>query len=346
MSSSARRAAGAGSDSPSPESLQWWLIGKLEQHPKVMLRVRPFLRSDGIYAFEADAEGAAPDVPDRHCEGDAQSSQVFESKSVPANAGPASETDEIVAPGDCDDDVTPGEDSDSFEARVQALVELIEHEPLKAAEFVVAELAAAQDDPEWLAELVFAAEDLQFHGADIREAVRERLLGLAETLRHETQRDTGHVVWSALRCGASLLDASDIGRLRVFLDVAGTVDTRLVALQCVPRRFFRSPPPSDLQCESLVDRIAELGAKFLDPDMLVPGENAALAQNAVHALVVLGDPRSREQISRLQGFEKSWLTRQLRGKLQRTAESWNSDDTTGPSHPTRELLSESLDLLR
>jgi hypothetical protein len=230
----------------------------------------------------------------------------------------------------------PGQGRD-FEARARLVFEVPsgpdlvhvlrewqgEH-PQQAPSYLARELTRDALDDDWRNALVASAEDCPFPEPE-RPKVGDRLLRLAAELREKTRagEEEEKVVSSALRRGMSLLPLREADRLRPFLESGPKVDTRLVALQCLARRFEAAPPgEGDEGGESLRARVADCARQSLAPERFEGGETAAIGLNAVHALAALGDRRLGESLACATRLERPWLTEEIRERLQHLLESW------------------------
>ena len=224
----------------------------------------------------------------------------------------------------------------SVAERTDALYECVSREPERAASFIVGELSREDIASDWCNELVLTAEDVQFHEPDQRWKLAQRLLELARSMRHDADAETEPVIRSAIRCYASLIPPTEAATLQEFLEAGTYTGTRLVALRSIANHFEPGPPADKAPLGPLSERIAELAEKLLDPDVFVAGEKAAIAQNAIHALACIGDPRVQELLVRVRQLRRQWLVRQIRLKLERTLRSWER----GPlgAHPAMALL--------
>jgi hypothetical protein len=228
-------------------------------------------------------------------------------------------------------------------ARGASLGELVKREDKDVATYLTKELSRWRDlDPDWLAALVFLAEDLSALPPDVRPLLREALLDVGAGLRDE--EGNGPVVWSALRRAASLAGTEQSQTLLDYLDHRGAVDTRLVALQCIGRVFATSPEAQTGRFPFVADRVAEYARKYLDPDVFTAGETAAIAQAAVVVLATMGDERLSDLIARARALKKPWLTMQLHRKLADLVGSWNRQVVSTP-HPALSLVQSQLAVL-
>ncbi len=148
--------------------------------------------------------------------------------------------------------------------RADALYDLAGKDQRRVTDYVADALSDETCASQWRNTLVFVAEDLQFeHGAK-REALAERLLKLARTLRHGAGPNADRVVWSAMRTASSLLRQKDVGRFLEFLDPGG-VDTRLVAMQGIVRMLEPMPVSNIPALGQVRGRVLQFAEKLIDP---------------------------------------------------------------------------------
>ena len=223
------------------------------------------------------------------------------------------------------------DDSLGTQDRIDALYECMSSEQDKVARYVLDTLGEADINERWRDAVVFATEDLQLTNAKLRSGLEEDLLGVAKRLMSSTRAADERVVWSALRTATSLMPTDEVKRLGSFLGPPSPVDTRLVALRCVTRIFEPAPPQPKDYPQELANRIAELADKFLDPDLLIPGEHAAIAIHAVTALVALCDPRAEAAVQQVVQLKCDWVARLIRQELQRLLSSWETSEADGVS---------------
>ncbi len=219
------------------------------------------------------------------------------------------------------------------EHRAEALNEWMILESDQAVLFVLSELENGSCNEEWLATLVFAAEDLRFDEEDQQNWLCRRLHEIAVEFRDRAESRFEQVVWSALRRFASLVPEEDAVELVEFVRY-GNVDTRLVALQCIVNVFEAAPPRNPEIFGRLADRVFELATKLLDPDVLVPGETSAIAEQTIVALAALGDQRLAGCVSRLAGLKIEWFSQVVQQNLTALLDCWEGHET----HPSYQQL--------
>jgi len=229
--------------------------------------------------------------------------------------------------------------------RVATLHELISVDPEQVARLVVDELERPDISAPWRNALILTAETLQFDDQRLRERVMKTLYRLASELRHSTEPGIKPIVQSAIRCYASMIPVTEANTLKTFLEPPHPVETRLVTLQCIANLFESRPPECPEKLQPLADRIYELADKFLDRDWLVPGEKAAIGQNAAFALAAIGDPRLSQCVERVRQLQVSWLTRQLERKLSRLLHGWSTEQDIS-NHSAVECLERLLPSLK
>ena len=225
--------------------------------------------------------------------------------------------------------------SAAIEERIDALGQWIALDNDSAATFILKSLECEGEPDEWRSALIFAAEDVRFPTEEQQTRAATRLRELAIEFRQRPDSGSELVVWSALRRFASLIPEEHIGELLPFLSPAGAVDTRLVALQCMVHIHEPAPPQldSDIHRE-LADRAFDYATKCLDPDVLIPGETSAIAEQAVMALAAMGDARLTQCIAQLQTIDVAWLSRIVRKALAELREGWSEHE----SHPACHLI--------
>ncbi len=231
------------------------------------------------------------------------------------------------------------------EDRSQYLREYLAIDEPSAAAFIVNELENADIDTDWCDVLIFVAEDVQFYEPEVRRRVKNCLFAFVSALRKNSSPRAEHAAFSAIRTYASLIDASEIGNLLSFLEPPIYIDTRLVTIQSVVRVLEASTSLSSHALDSLADRIVQLAKGLLHPDILIPGELAAIAQNAIHALALIGDSRVTECFEQVKHLNKRWFTRQVRQRLEGTLEAWRANDMAGDSSPPCENICDLLNIL-
>lgn len=213
----------------------------------------------------------------------------------------------------------------------------------RMASYVAEQLVRPDITRPWQDALVLCAETLQFQDDEVRDHLWRRLLEIALQRRRDPDDTASRpIVSSAIRCVASMIPVNEVPQFLPLLDPPDPLETRLVTLQAIVNVFELGPPTADNRLGPLRERVHELALKFLDRDWLVAGERAAIALNAVQALACLGEVRLTDCISRVVALRVNWFTRQLRQRLQETAQAWELlDDCT-----SRRLLHDQLSTLQ
>lgn len=231
-----------------------------------------------------------------------------------------------------------------LELRCHLLQRLISSDEDRAAQFIVDQLCSDDLSHPWRDALILFVENAQVSDVVLRHRLKERLFQLASVLRESRNARMRPIVCSAIRTYVSLISPSDADSLLAFLKPPSLIETRLVTLQsivhlCESHSTQRAEIPKPLS-----DRICELAEKFLDRDWLVPGEKAAIGENATHALAAIGDERVGACVERIRLLGMGWLCRHVARKLDTTLQTWRAEgiDTSEPSFC---LLQDQLDLL-
>ncbi|MDQ3330994.1 MAG: hypothetical protein M3552_10115 [Planctomycetota bacterium] len=227
-------------------------------------------------------------------------------------------------------------------AREEAIQLWILDEPNAAASFVASELLNKQLAEDWRNFLIFTAEDIHFSNPEERQQVGWRLREIADEIRTSKLAANRYIVWSALRRSSSILGTGGVEDLVQFLDVSGKIDTRLVALQSIARVFEATPPACLATYGKVADRVHDFAAKFLDPDVFIPGENSAIAQQAIQALAAMGDPRLTKGLKRIEHLGRDWVAQQVLRNLQELLQRWKARSPSILQKSVVSTLSEAL----
>ena len=204
-----------------------------------------------------------------------------------------------------------------LDAKMRALDELCDQSSEDVGRFAADEFGQNDLSEAWRDHLVFVVEDIAITDAGVRQLLRERLVEIASTLRKSPKAGVERTVWSAIRRAVSFSAPNEIEWLLDFMKLQGPVDTRLVAIQCVSRKFEAAQPPKSPELELLESRVADFAKKYLDPDVFAGGGNAAIALNAIVALVALGSDKWEDVSDSVRQLQKRWFVRQLSQKLQK-----------------------------
>jgi hypothetical protein len=223
--------------------------------------------------------------------------------------------------------------------RVSALEELVARRDPGLPGWLLSELERDDLPSPWQERLVFASEDVDFLEEGDRARLRERLYTLAQRMSDPTESAMSQeALWAAVRRFTSLVapgrECEQALRLLGFLRPGQPLLLQQVALQCVQNLFADRPPDHPEALRPLRRRAADLAGRFLDQDVVSSPANAALAINAIHALAVLGDRQLPKMIRQARAVEKSWLTSQLRRRLEQVRDHWDKGKTADRVDPT------------
>ena len=230
--------------------------------------------------------------------------------------------------------------------RCSVLAELIRRKDRALPSFILSELSVDDLPESWRGTLILAAEDVVFPERGQRARLKQLLLDAGTALRDSLRVESEPAFWAAIRRFASLASQADAPCLLRFLRPADGVAARQLAFQALQNIFASSPPSDPEALIALRDRVADLALKYLDVDLLTPGENASLAQNACHALAALGDERLPDCARRLLASDRPWLIRRVMDVLhdlhvERVADA----STLCVADPGSRAIEESLDIL-
>ncbi len=211
--------------------------------------------------------------------------------------------------------------------RATALIELIQTDPEFATQQTLELLRQASLDEKWIPYIVYATEELRFQCQADQDLVWTRLLGIACEFRNRKEATFEKVVFSALHRVASLMPEDKVANLRPLLDNTGTVDTRLVGLQAIKTVF--SVHPAKQICDPLLaNRINELAIKFIDRDVLIPGQNSAIAETSILALACLKSDFVIPRLRQAAKLQLSWFSKILRKSLRQMSIQWDHSEAT------------------
>jgi hypothetical protein len=180
------------------------------------------------------------------------------------------------------------DEATSVYERSQVLREVVRQRDPAAAKIILDILAKQRPRGRWLAELLMSLEWTEFQDAAQRQQAKDLLLSGALALRAEDAPSLAEGTWAALRRYSSLISWSECEVFREFLNESDELKTKQLVLQCIQRVFEASKTAEPLVRGQLRVRVRELAVKFTDPDLLGVRENAALALNAVCALILIG----------------------------------------------------------
>jgi hypothetical protein len=229
--------------------------------------------------------------------------------------------------------------SESVKDRIDALHEWVVADNDSAACFILSELTKEQPNDEWLTSLVFAAEDVRFAGQEQQQQAANGLRAIGLESRQRSDITSEQAVYSAVRRFASLTPEENADDLTDFLTHRGDIDTRLIALQCVSYIFEAKPPYTAASVRSLRDRLFSLASKFLDTDILVPGETSAIAEQVVVGLAATGDDRLDTCIAKVKSLGVPWFADVVHRNLKSLCNTWLSEDPDVQNHPAFQRVS-------
>jgi hypothetical protein len=209
--------------------------------------------------------------------------------------------------------------------RAEALANLAAMGENGVADFIADQLTRADRSDTWRDALVFASEDVRFEGDSQQQRVADALLEIAESIRENDQARTEPVLWACLRRFSSLGSPAQACRLAPFLDHP-SVHSKIAVLAAI-QNLFANGPAADLNTtQTLADRVVSLAQKFLDPDLLTPGDNAAVATSAVSAAACLGDPRFEDLMTQFPRTGREWAKDVLADLLGSLVTKWKKAD--------------------
>lgn len=206
--------------------------------------------------------------------------------------------------------------------RLSALVELAAVRDRSLPAFLTAELRAGHTDLEWLAGLVVATEQIQFSDDRDRDIVKGRLKLVVEQVVQTRDQRWEPVAWSAIRTHASMLSPQEAVELADYLPNDGVPETRIVTLQAIQNVFYNAPPADGLNLQRLRDAVAGVADLAFQASEPLPGDHAALAQEATFALAAVGDARLQGACEWAARWGRQWFTRQVRVGLEEIVGRW------------------------
>ncbi len=206
--------------------------------------------------------------------------------------------------------------------RATALMDLVHSDSALATDHILELLRSTTMDEKWIPYVVYAAEELRFANPTDQDLVWKRLLNIAFEFRNRNEAAFERVVFSAIRRVASLLPEDQASELLPLLENTGSVDTRLVGLHAIKTVF--SVFPSKDNCNRLLaNRVNELAIKFIDRDVLIPGENTAIAEASVVALACLKSDQLKPRLEQVARLRLGWFSKILRRSLTQVADQWD-----------------------
>ena len=230
--------------------------------------------------------------------------------------------------------------------RIPALEEWGYHDNDSAASFVLEELKSESvKEPDWLAALIYAAEDLRFDSTDQQNEIADILQNIALKMKDHAPAQLEQVINSAIRRFASLVEEDKADQLIPFLKNTDGLDTRLVALQSVGRIFEVAPLQEDSVTLALRNRLFDMAKKLLLSDVLVAGETSAMAQQAVYGLASMGDKRLHDCVVQIEALNLPWFKQIIQNDLNRLRELWKQSGIDVQESPACKQLESAINAL-
>jgi hypothetical protein len=213
--------------------------------------------------------------------------------------------------------------------------------------FLVHELGRVHKNLGWKAILILATERVQFENDAYRGIVKARLRESVTEYCKMPAQQWQPVVWSAIRCYASMLAPEEVPTLAEYLRLDGNIETCCVTLQAIQNVFFQAPAPARPSLEGLRAGVSQIATEAFAREEPEAGDQAALAQESVFALAALGDSRLPEFIHRTVQWGQPWFAWQVRETLEEMLSRWMAPPTSLPSdHPAVTQIAEGIRTLR
>jgi hypothetical protein len=110
----------------------------------------------------------------------------------------------------------------------------------------------------------------------------------------------------------------------------------LETIKMVARKFAANPPAACNEHPGLSAQLERVARAYLNPYVFPHGKSAAVAINAVQAVVGLASPGMHELIAEVNANCPAWFRQQLRGRLRRLLNEWEArlGDGTVDHEPT------------
>ncbi len=198
----------------------------------------------------------------------------------------------------------------SLESKLGALEELCADGAAGLPTFVANELNGSRLNLRWRAALVHVAERVQSHDSDVRSSLAAGLLRSALVFRDAQPSWTDGPLWAAVRTLGGLMKVEQAGVLLEFLG-ANRLPTRQVALQALQNMLARDADASRLLPENVKARLGQLAETYVNADVLVSGENIALAANACCAAFLANVANVDDLRARVRSLGRPALERQI-----------------------------------
>lgn len=196
----------------------------------------------------------------------------------------------------------------SVEYRVEALQELVQQNNAESCATVLNSLSQGKLEINLIPYVVAATDLLRFQKQEDQTTLWKTLLRIALKFRSRNESFVERTTWAAVRRCASLIPAAEVEQLVPLLDFKGTVDCKLVTLQGL-KSIFEIKFASFDGTESVGKRVFELGSSYTKRDILLPGENSAIAVASIEFLATVGHPRLGELIKQVVELEMPWFSK-------------------------------------
>ena len=227
----------------------------------------------------------------------------------------------------------------SLENRVEALQELVHQKDAEASKAVLLSLSQGKLEPGLIPYVVGATTLLRFETQKDQASLWKNLLQIALEYRNRNESFAERTTWAAVRRCASLIPVTDIDQLVPLLDFEGAVDCKLVTLQGL-RSIFEIKFASFDGTEPVAKRVFGLASLYTQRDILLPGENSAIAITSIEFLAAVGHPRLGELIDRVVELNMPWFSKIALRALKTTLKQ--SDEF---AHPTFQLIKSVISIL-
>lgn len=176
-------------------------------------------------------------------------------------------------------------------------------------------------------ELITCAELLRF-GEDQRSELLSLLWEFIIAYRDSNELDDLIAVGSAIRKYVANVETAQLDSLATLLEPghagAPSLHVKLETVKMIYRSFEADPPPSRDPHPQLAQRVYEIAKAYLDPNVLLDGQNAAVAMLAVQALIAMLSGRASDALAMVRRLPEAdyWFREQLRRRLVELRDRW------------------------
>ena len=200
--------------------------------------------------------------------------------------------------------------------RFDALLEWLVENKTLASDYVLQELGQATDS--WRDGLVHAALDTHYDSNADRDRLANLLLTIASERRQDTDASADSVTRAAILRAGSLLDSSEISRLRPFLSESKSNLVALVAML----RIVSNDPPRTFDHDELIRDLRNTVSRYSDPVTYRRGDIDAALFNALELLAIYSPESFNDSLDDLVRLNKPYLFEQLNEELVEIQNSW------------------------